>query len=123
VPALPGLFTADGSGSGQAAVSNVVDWSMNSGPNPAQPGAFIVLYLSGCGQTDPPGVTGAITPDDQMGKLLQPVSVTIGGRSADVLYAGPSPGLLSGVSAVVVRVPSDAEATPQAAVIVTVGGG
>jgi len=36
------------------------DWSANSPSNPAQPGSVVAIFLTGLGQTSPPGVNGAI---------------------------------------------------------------
>jgi uncharacterized protein (TIGR03437 family) len=63
----PGLF-ADASG--QAAATNQ-DGSLNSSSNPSARGSVISLFGTG------------------LGKSAAPVSVTIGGYSGDILYAGP----------------------------------
>jgi len=72
VAAAPGIFTV-ASGTGQAAAINQ-DGTVNSPSNPAARGSIIVLYATGQGQR-----AGA-------------VSVTIGGYSAALQYAGPAPG-------------------------------
>src|SRR5262249_29470554 len=48
----PGLFTADGSGSGQASILNQ-DGTTNSPRNPASRGSVVVLYGTGGGLTAP----------------------------------------------------------------------
>lgn len=70
--AVPGLFTVAG-GAGQAAALNT-DGSVNSASNPAARESVIVLYATGQG------------PD------LSAASLTIGGYSAALSYAGPAPG-------------------------------
>ncbi len=44
----PGLFTVDGSGSGQIAAVNQ-DGSLNNGANPAKAGRVVTLYATGQG--------------------------------------------------------------------------
>jgi hypothetical protein len=57
----PAIFTAAGSGIGLAAALNQ-DQSANSPANPAARGSIVVLFVTGEGQTSPPGVTGKLTP-------------------------------------------------------------
>ena len=101
---LPGIFTQDSSGHGLGAILNQ-DGSLNGPLNPAVPGSVIVLFATGEGITEPPGVDGAITAPP-LPKPVQPVSVTIGGVEAKVLYAGAAPTLVHGVFQVNVRVPT-----------------
>jgi len=114
----PALFTANSSGKGQAAILNQ-NSTPNSASNPADKGSIVVLYATGEGQTNPPGVdgvvTGAVAP-----KPLFPVRVKIGGADADVLYYGAAPGLVSGVLQVNAVFPPG---TPSGAVPVTISVG
>src|SRR5262249_39915534 len=48
----PGLFTVDGSGMGPAAILNL-DNSYNGPNNPAPKGGYVVLFVTGEGQTSP----------------------------------------------------------------------
>jgi trimeric autotransporter adhesin len=100
----PALFTSDGSGWGQAAAVNQ-DNSINAPSNPAHVGDFISLYATGAGQTYPAGVDGkqATTPYP---RPLLPVSVTVGGQPASVLYVGAAPGEVAGMLQINVRIPS-----------------
>ena len=47
----PGLFTVDGSGSGQVAALNQ-DGSVNNGANPAKAGSVVTLFATGQGAMD-----------------------------------------------------------------------
>jgi len=76
---VPAIFTA-ANGTGQAAALNQ-DGSFNSPDNPAERGSVIVLFATGEGRTKPDGIIPVL-----------PVSVRIGGYSADILYAGEAPG-------------------------------
>jgi uncharacterized protein (TIGR03437 family) len=105
VPALPGLFTANASGKGEGAILNQ-DSSVNSASNPAAQGSVIVLYGTGGGQTNPASIDGGFNPVDAEGILLLPVTVTIGGQTAQVNYAGPAPGLVDGVMQINAVLPS-----------------
>jgi uncharacterized protein (TIGR03437 family) len=100
----PALFTANSSGTGQAAALNQ-DGSVNSVSNPAGAGSIVVFYGTGEGQTNPAGQDGVIatgvypTP-------VQAVSVQIGGQTAQVLYAGAAPGEVAGLLQINARIPA-----------------
>ena len=108
--AAPAIFTLDASGGGQGAILNQ-DLSLNSQVNPADRGSIVVIYATGAGQTDPPGVDGQVTAGVPPLPTL-PVSVQISGIDAEVLYAGAAPGLVAGVLQVNCRVPGNALAGP-----------
>jgi uncharacterized protein (TIGR03437 family) len=102
-PAAPGIFSGDASGKGQAAMTNS-NGSYNSSVNPAVPGSFVTFYITGAGPTKPEGsdgeiATGAVT-------LAQPISVQIGGSTAQVLYAGAAPGNVDGFTQVNAVIPT-----------------
>ena len=99
----PALFTADGSGSGPGAILNE-DGSLNSASNPAAKGSVVALYGTGAGQTDPAGVDGLLAVETLPQPVL-PISVTIDGKAAQVLYAGAAPGQVAGIVQVNIRVP------------------
>ncbi len=92
----PGLFTADASGKGQGSIINDDGITSNSTANPAHPGSVVILWATGEGLTDPPGVDGrpaiGILP-----KPLAPATVDIGGQPATVEYAGAAPGNMPGL--------------------------
>jgi uncharacterized protein (TIGR03437 family) len=111
----PGIFTADGK---QAAALNQ-DTSYNSASNPAARGSTVVLFATGEGQTNPPGVDGQIA-NSVYPKPALPVSVTIGGQPASVAYYGAAPGLTAGLMQLNVVVPENIQ-PGNAAVVLTVG--
>jgi uncharacterized protein (TIGR03437 family) len=121
--AAPALFTANDSGTGQAAAVNQ-NGSYNNAGAPANAGQYVSLYATGFGQTDPPGQDGAITQIPPAGVLplpvLEPVTVTIGGKPANSNYAGGAPGIVQGVMQINAQVPSGL-AAGNAAVVVTIG--
>jgi uncharacterized protein (TIGR03437 family) len=101
-PAAPGILTADRSGFGDAAALNE-DGSVNSSRNPAAPGSVVSLYLTGLGPFDPAAREGTVAAAP--GAVRSGVEVSLYGSPAEVLYAGPAPGLLAGVYQVNIRVP------------------
>ncbi len=114
----PALFSLNASGKGGGAVLNE-DASVNTEANPAAKGSIVVLFGTGEGQTDPPGSDGKLATG-VFPKPRLPVSVRIGGESAEVLYAGAAPGLVAGVFQVNARI-STQVASGELAVAVTVG--
>jgi uncharacterized protein (TIGR03437 family) len=86
VPALV-LLSISGDGQGQGAILHSGNAQLASASNPATVGEALEVYLGGL-------MDGAVIPPQ----------VTIGGRSAEVLYFGNSPGLPN-TNQVNVRVP------------------
>jgi uncharacterized protein (TIGR03437 family) len=111
VETAPGIFTADGSGTGQGSILNQ-DNSVNSANNAAARGSIIVLYATGEGQVIPAGSDGRVITADSLNRPFANVQVRIGGMPAEVLYAGGAPGLVSGGLQVNVRVPQLTVAGP-----------
>jgi uncharacterized protein (TIGR03437 family) len=124
VAAEPGLFTAAGTGKGQGSILNQ-DFSINSASHPAPAGSTVMLFGTGGGLTDPPSIDGTLNPIPPPGGpfgalTTTPVTATVGGQPADVVYAGPAPNLVVGVFQINVTIPNG---TPSgnAAVVVQVG--
>jgi uncharacterized protein (TIGR03437 family) len=116
-PSAPGIFTADASGSGQAAALNQ-DGSINSAANPAAQGSVVVLYGTGAGEMTPTPQDGALIGEELPIPTL-PVSATVNGQDAEILYAGGAPGLVAGVLQVNLRLPPTVSRDVQ--VVLTVG--
>jgi endo-1,4-beta-xylanase len=116
--AAPAIFSLDASGSGPGAILNV-DYSVNSAANPVAAGGAIQVFGTGGG-----GIVGGASdgaPASGAGTLVtQPVTATIGGVAANVLYAGPAPGLVNGVIQVNLTIPAGLTPGPQP-VAITVG--
>ncbi len=123
VESAPALFTLDSTGHGQAAVLNELG-CCNSVRNPAKRGSVITLYATGEGQTNPPGITGAVSfydrPADYPVPRL-PVRVTVGGQPADIVYAGEAPHAVTGLLQVNFRVPANAPLGDAVPLKLTVG--
>ncbi len=103
---VPAVFTLNGAGNGPAAALNQ-DGTVNGPANPAAPGSIIQLYGTGLGPTSPQLPTGSVTPTTSpFPMVLAPVTVTIGGEPAPIIYAGAAPGLVAGAVQVNVKVPN-----------------
>ncbi len=99
----PGIFTANDSGTGQATAFNA-DNTSNSSTNPASVGSVITILATGAGPENPPGEDGAV--DARIIRTPQlPVSLTIGGQPATILYAGTALGQVDGVLQVEAIIP------------------
>ena len=80
------------------------DFSLVSSSNPAHAGDILVFYATGMGQTTPPLITGQIVPSANYDTA--PVTVTIGGMKANVIYSIAAPPYVAGLYQMAVTVPS-----------------
>jgi uncharacterized protein (TIGR03437 family) len=115
--ASPALFTVS-SGVGQVVAVNE-DGSLNSDQNPAQLSSIVVLYATGQGQTQPACVTGQAA-QAPYGTPQLPVSLTIAGVAADVIWAGNAPGFV-GLLQINARIPGGFIPTGDLPVVLTIG--
>ncbi|HUB79012.1 MAG TPA: SBBP repeat-containing protein [Bryobacteraceae bacterium] len=119
---IPGIFSIDASGAGQAAVRNQ-DGSVNSASNPAAKGSVISVYATGAGLMNVPANDGAITsltppfPATQLS-----IGVQIGGVPAAIQYSGAAPGLVAGAIQVNAYVPQNAPSGAAVPIVLLVGG-
>jgi len=118
--ATPGVFTSDGSGSGQAAALNQ-DYSINSSGNPAAQGSVVTIYAEGAGQLNPPLPDGSVVTADNLPQPVLPVSVLVNGQTATVWYAGGAPGNVAGVLQVNFQLPDGTPSGPNVPVVLQVG--
>ena len=118
--AAPGVFTTNATGAGQAASLNQ-NGTLNSASNPARIGSTISLFVTGEGQTNPPGVTGKPAVSQPLPAPLLPVSVSIGGLPAVVNFAGSAPTLV-GLMQVNAQIPAGVAPGNTVSVLVNVGG-
>jgi uncharacterized protein (TIGR03437 family) len=114
----PGIFSANASGTGQGAILNS-NSTLNTLTNPASKGSTIQIFMTGEGNTNPPGVDGAITANATTVPVL-PVAVTIGGQPATVVFKGEAPGIVAGVLQLNVMIPPTVVSGPNQ-VSVTIG--
>ena len=110
-PAQPGLFPAIFHSDG----------SLNSPANPAVSGSVVILFATGQGVTSPPSPTGAFPTSGVYPVPVAPVSLSIGGRPAELLFTGQAPGT-AGVMQINAKVPEGLGASTPAQVLLTIGG-
>ena len=106
----PGIFTSGSTGTGQVLAFNE-DGTLNSPKNPAAKGSLVLILATGEGMVTPLGQNGQIQSFFPHLPLL-PVSVLVNGTNAPVLYAGSTPGDVSGVLSVVASVPAATASGP-----------
>jgi uncharacterized protein (TIGR03437 family) len=99
VAASPGIFV----------ITNP-DGSVNSPSNPVSSSGYLVLYGTGEGQTTPGGIDGGVNTS-VFPKPNLPVTVQVGGQTAQVPYAGAAPDFVAGVLQVNVLIPAGVTGT------------
>jgi uncharacterized protein (TIGR03437 family) len=105
VASAPAVFTLSGAGSGAAVAFDAQTGVLNDAANPAKPGSFVTIYVTGEGQTNPTGTNGKPGAVPLPLPVL-PVSATIAGKPATVQFAGGAPAIVAGVMQVNLQVPS-----------------
>lgn len=111
----PGIFEQ----TGRLAAAQRGDTNAAIGPNDSvRPGDVVVLYATGLGPVTRIPETGAANPAGAT-PVDAPVSATLGGLPAEVLYAGLTPGF-AGLYQINLRIPDAANGTQP--LVVTVGG-
>jgi uncharacterized protein (TIGR03437 family) len=78
---------------GQVIAQHSADFSLVTAASPAQPGEYVVLYLSGMGATSNPVASGAITPANPstLSIPLATPALTLGGASVPIAFVGLTP--------------------------------
>jgi uncharacterized protein (TIGR03437 family) len=112
VSSAPALFTANGSGTGNAAAFQVDattgEVTLNSDKTPATKGSILVLYATGIAPRLPIPPDGFVAVEPS-GNSIAGISLMLGDAPAEILYAGYAPGLVIGIVQINARVP---ETTP-----------
>jgi len=113
----PGLFTVI-AGTGQAVAINH-DGKLNSPVDPAARGSVVTLYATGEGLTDPVGQDGRLASVPYPKPVL-PVTLTVGGYPADILFAGEAPGF-AGLMQINARLPAGSAPNGSVPLVLRVG--
>jgi len=113
----PGIFTIS-AGTGLAVALNQ-DGSLNSPIEPARQASVVTLYATGDGLTSPASSDGepAIAPYP---KPALPVTLTVGGYPAQILFAGEAPGF-AGLLQINARLPGGFAPRGNVPVVLSVG--
>jgi uncharacterized protein (TIGR03437 family) len=121
LPAAPGIYSLDSSGSGPGAILNQ-DGTVNSIARPAAAGEVVILFATGEGLTTPLPEDGHLTPSvEPLPRPRLKVTVTMGGVECPVLYAGAPPGLVAGAMQVNVQLPDGVPRGETVPVVLGVG--
>lgn len=133
----PGIFSADGSGTGEAAAVNTSASTgavtLNSTTNPAKIGDTVSFYLTGEGNYNPSLLAGATNTNtgfiipvtmSPLPQMSPTPTVQIGGvdASAGVSYAGVVPGSIIGIFQINVAVPTGSSTGASVPVAISIGG-
>ena len=89
--------------------------------HPISAGDAIVIYCAGLGPVNPPVVAGAAAPSSPPAMTTNPVTVTIGGKSAQVFFGGLVGGF-AGLYQVNAYVPTGVTAGGSVPLVVSVAG-
>ena len=125
---MPGIFTMDASGQGQAAVLNYIastnSYTLNSAANPAAKGSIVAIYATGGGVTSTlPSPEGQLVPlGGTLPTLVATTTVTIGADTVSPDYAGGVPTAIAGLVQLNVTLPSTALTNKATPLYITVGG-
>jgi uncharacterized protein (TIGR03437 family) len=122
--AQPGVFTQDQSGTGPGAIQGQKPGgipALNTAANPASVGDALLIYCTGLGTVSPPVPAGAAASTSVLSYTDNPVTVTVGGKDAQVLFAGLAPGWVA-LYQVNVLVPPGITPGPSVPVVVTAAG-
>ena len=89
---IPGIFTADETGSGQGAIRRAATGRLADRSDPASAGDRVTIYCTGLGIVTPAVPAGEASPGQDLARVPTPVEVMIGDRKAEVVFAGLTPG-------------------------------
>ena len=81
------------------------DGTVNTTTARARAGTVVAFFATGVGPLLPRGIDGELAAGP--GQTEAPIAVRINSREAEVLYAGPAPGLVNGAAQINVRIPDD----------------
>jgi len=95
------------------------DGAVNTAEASAPAESVITLYMVGIGLTDPTVGNGEPSPSDPLARPTLPIAASIGGRAAEALFLGLTPGFVGLAQANLKLPPLEAG---DHAVVVTVGG-
>jgi uncharacterized protein (TIGR03437 family) len=118
------VFTKDQTGKGPGIVVKVTGdgtQSVVAPGNPVGASEVIVIYGAGLGDVSPQVIAGAEAPVAPLSQALDAVTVTIGGKTASVFFAGLTPGF-TGLYQINAIVPAGVVAGDNVPLVITQAG-
>jgi uncharacterized protein (TIGR03437 family) len=122
--AQPGVFSQNSSGTGPGSILGQKPGgipTLNTAANPANVGDALLIFCTGLGTVSPSVPAGTAASTSVLSYTDNPVTVTVGGKDAQVLFAGLAPGWVA-LYQVNVLVPSGVTPGPSVPVVVTAAG-
>ena len=104
----------------QEAIAVDVKGNLIGPTNPAHGGDVVVMYCLGLGVVSPSVADGAAAPANPPASVVNPVTVTVGNQTANVQFAGLTPGL-AGLYQINFQVPQGTPAGDQVPVTLATG--
>ncbi len=92
--AQPAVFAINQQGTGQGAIVNGVTNVLADSGHPLHAGDVATIYCTGLGSVSPSVPEGVAASTTVLSRTTSPVTVTIGGQSATVPFAGLAPGFI-----------------------------
>jgi uncharacterized protein (TIGR03437 family) len=117
----PGIFSTDGSGTGQGAILVAPTAQAAAPGTPVLRGGYISIYATGLGAVTNQPATGAAAQSVPLSVTLATPTVTIGGVAAQVIYSGLAPTLV-GLYQVNAQVPAAVSPDNAVPVVIIIGG-
>jgi uncharacterized protein (TIGR03437 family) len=108
---LPTAFTAV-----EALAAVNADGTANSAQRPAASGSVMTIYAAGLGETTPASTDGQVNGTAARTQQVTGIGVKVGTQNAQVLFIGPAPGQVSGITQINVQLPPLSPGSYQAAV-------
>ncbi len=115
--AQPGILQQNGN---MEAVAVDLNGNLIGPSNPAHAGNVLTLYCLGLGAVSPVVADGTAAPSNPPASTVNPVTVTIGGQNANVIFAGLTP-TLAGLYQIDFTVPPNTGTGDQVQVVVSTG--
>jgi uncharacterized protein (TIGR03437 family) len=112
----PRIFTAFGTGTGQAAAVNP-QGVLNGGSTPASEGSVLSIWITGVGATVDPNFEPGVVADE-VAPLAHEIRVFVGGIEAEVIYAGAAPGMVGAVAQINFIIGAGTPSGPQPILII-----
>src|SRR5271157_3160449 len=120
--AQPGIFTVNEQGTGQGIIMRSDQVTLAQPGTPASIGETIVIYCTGLGAVSPAVKEGSPAPTTPpLSTTVNPVTVTVGGKAAQVVFNGLTPGF-AGLYQVNAVVPAGITTGDTVPVVLSVAG-